>query len=295
MITPTVICLEEEAITVRGLSKTYNKKVAVDKINLDVKVGEIFGFLGPNGAGKTTTIKLITTLERKDSGTVTLFGYDIDKEPTKAKANIGVMQQHISLDNDLTVIENLINHVKLHKIPKKIGMKKVEQLVDYFDLSEYLKYKTNDLSGGWKKKVSIARAMIHEPKILFLDEPTVGLDTQSRRLIWDLIRQLNSDGTTMFLTTHYIEEAEVLCGRVAFINRGKIVEIDSPKNLCKKVGSTAVECFSERKTTYSYFDSREEANKYVNAARSHGTVVIRDTNLEDCFVKMTGSSVGDQK
>ena len=287
--------MEEEAITVNGLSKAYNKKTAVDNIDLRVRRGEIFGFLGPNGAGKTTAIRLITTLERKDSGTVTLFGHNIDKEPTKAKANIGVIQQHISLDNDLTVIENLINHVKLHKIPKKIGMKKVEQLIDYFDLREYLKYKTTDLSGGWKKKVSIARAMIHEPKILFLDEPTVGLDTQSRRLIWDLIRQLNSDGTTVFLTTHYIEEAEALCERVAFINRGKIVETDTPENLCKKVGSTAVECFSERKTTYSYFDTREEANEYVNTTNSRGMVIIRDTNLEDCFVKMTGNSVGDQK
>ena len=287
--------MEEEAITVNGLSKAYNKKTAVDNIDLRVRRGEIFGFLGPNGAGKTTAIRLITTLERKDSGTVTLFGHNIDKEPTKAKANIGVIQQHISLDNDLTVIEKLINHVKLHKIPKKIGMKKVEQLIDYFDLREYLKYKTTDLSGGWKKKVSIARAMIHEPRILFLDEPTVGLDTQSRRLIWDLIRQLNSDGTTVFLTTHYIEEAEALCERVAFINRGKIVETDTPENLCKKVGSTAVECFSERKTTYSYFDTREEANEYVNTTNSRGMVIIRDTNLEDCFVKMTGNSVGDQK
>lgn len=286
----------EEVISVKGLSKTFSKKTAVDSIDLEIKKGEVFGFLGPNGAGKTTTIRLITTLLNKDSGTVIINGHDIDKEPIKAKTSIGVIQQHISLDNDLTVIENMICHAKYHKIPKKIAMEKIEKLIDYLGIDEYRDYKITKLSGGWKKRVSIAGALVHEPQILFLDEPTVGLDINGRRIIWDIIKQLNADGTTIFLTTHYIEEAEALCNRVAFINHGKIVETDTPKNLCVKVGLTAVEVFDgHKKTTYSYFDSREEANAYASTLGSGCSVTIRDTNLEDCFVKMTGDSVGDQK
>ncbi len=285
-----------DIISVSGLFKAFNKKVAVDLIDLNVKDGEVFGFLGPNGAGKTTTIKLITTLENKDSGTVIIDGHDIDKEPIKAKTSIGVIQQHISLDNDLTVIENLICHAKYHKIPKKVGMEKIERLIKYLGIEEYRNYKVTSLSGGWKKRVSIACALIHDPKILFLDEPTVGLDISARRLIWDIIRKLNSDGNTIFLTTHYIEEAEALCDRVAFINHGKIVEVATPLELCNKVGSTAVECFDKnKKTTYSYFNNREEANEYASTIDPECTVTIRNTNLEDCFVKMTGDSVGEQK
>jgi len=286
----------EEIISVKGLSKSFAKKTAVDNIDLSIMKGEVFGFLGPNGAGKTTTIRLITTLLNKDSGSVLINGHDIDKNPIKAKTSIGVIQQHISLDNDLTVLENMICHAKYHKIPKKAAMEKIEKLIDYLDIEEYRNYKINSLSGGWKKRVSIAGALIHEPPILFLDEPTVGLDIGGRRTIWDIVKQLNADGTTIFLTTHYIEEAEVLCDRVSFINRGKIVETDTPENLCIKVGSTAVEAFDgHRKTDYSYFDNRDEANAYAGTLGSEYTVTIRSTNLEDCFVKMTGDSVGDQK
>ncbi|MDR2698289.1 MAG: ABC transporter ATP-binding protein [Candidatus Methanoplasma sp.] len=283
-------------ISLKGLSKAFNKKTAVDSIDLSIIKGEVFGFLGPNGAGKTTTIRLITTLLGKDSGTVMINGHDIDKDPIKAKTSIGVIQQQISLDNDLTVFENMVCHAKYHKIPKNIAMEKIERLIDYLDIEEYRNYKINNLSGGWKKRVSIAGALIHEPPILFLDEPTVGLDINGRRTIWDIVKQLNSDGTTVFLTTHYIEEAEVLCDRVAFINHGKIVEVDTPENLCIKVGSTAVEAFDgHKKTEYSYFSSREAANAYAGTLGSEYTVLIRNTNLEDCFVKMTGDSVGDQK
>jgi len=285
----------EEVISVRGLSKTFEKKIAVDNIDLSIMKGEIFGFLGPNGAGKTTAIRLMTTLLNKDSGTVIIDGHDIDKDTIEAKTSIGVIQQHISLDNDLTAIENMICHAKYHKIPKKAGMKRIDELIDYFGLEEYRNYKTTKLSGGWKKRLCIACALIHNPKVLFLDEPTVGLDIAGRRLIWDIIKKLHVDGTTIFLTTHYIEEAEALSNRVAFINHGKVVEIDTPANLCIKVGSTAVEAFDGNRTNYSYFDSREEANAFAATLNSDYTVVIRGTNLEDCFVKITGDSVGDQK
>jgi ABC-2 type transport system ATP-binding protein len=288
--------LLDDIISVKGLTKTFSKKVAVDHIDLDIKKGEVFGFLGPNGAGKTTTIRLITTLENKDSGTVSINGYDIDKDPVKAKVSIGVIQQQISLDNDLTVIENMICHAKYHKMPKQKYMEKIEYLIKYLGIEEYRTYKITSLSGGWKKRVSIACALIHDPQVLFLDEPTVGLDIGARRLIWDIVRKLNSDGTTIFLTTHYIEEAEALCDRVAFINHGKIVILNTPDELCKIVGTVAVECFDQmKKTTYAYFNTREEANEYANTLDPKSTVTVRKTNLEDCFVKMTGDSVGEAK
>lgn len=286
----------EYIISVKGLAKTFNKKIAVDHIDLDIQKGEIFGFLGPNGAGKTTIIRLITTLIGKDAGTIMINGYDIDKDPVKAKTSIGVIQQQISLDNDLTAIENMICHAKYHKMPKQKGIEKIEYLIKYLGIEEYRNYKITSLSGGWKKRLSIACALIHDPQVLFLDEPTVGLDIGARRLIWDIIRKLNSDGTTIFLTTHYIEEAEALCDRVAFINHGNIVVVNTPEELCKIVGDIAVENFDKtKKTNYAYFNTREEANKYVTTLDPKSTVIVRKTNLEDCFVKMTGDSVGEVK
>lgn len=282
----------DNVITTEGLTKRFGDKTAVDGLDLRVKKGEIFGFLGPNGAGKTTTIRLITTLENKDSGTVRLNGYDIEKDKIKAKTSIGVIQQHISLDNDLTVMENLVCHAMFHKLPKDVRKERVEQLIEYLEIGEYRDYKVTSLSGGWKKRVSIACALIHEPTILFLDEPTVGLDIQARRLIWDIVRKLNSDEKTVFLTTHYIEEAEALCDRVAFINQGRIIALGTPEELCRKVGSTAVEYFDgTRKTNYMYFEDRERANEFVNTLDTKDTVIIRNTNLEDCFVELTGKKV----
>ncbi len=287
--------MEENIIYATGLTKRFGEKVAVDHIDLAVRKGEVFGFLGPNGAGKTTTVRLLSSLATIDEGTVLIGGHDLVKEPRVAKSYMGVIQQHISLDKDLTVRENMMQHAMFHKIPRAQRNEKIDELVKYVGLEEYLDKMVDSLSGGWKRRVAIVCALFHNPDIIFLDEPTAGLDIQARRLLWDLIRKLNKDGTTVFLTTHYIEEAESLCDRIGIINHGKIITVDTPQNLCEQAGKVAVEFFAgDGKTEYRYFRSREEAKEFSDTLGEEYTVLIRKTNLEDCFVMLTGSSVGGQ-
>lgn len=299
LLAPTVCKLirkiqPNNIIEVNDLVKKFGNFIAINKLNLTVKQGEIFGFLGPNGAGKTTTVRVLSTLTNFDSGEIYVDGCNLLKNPLEAKIRMGVIQQHISLDKDLTVKENMIQHAMYHKIPASSRMKKIEELSSYVGLEAYMDRMVDSLSGGWKKRVAIVCALIHEPKILFLDEPTVGLDIQARRLLWDLIRQLNFDGTTIFLTTHYIEEAEALCDRVGIINHGKLIALGTPPELCSRIGSTAVEYYGQNgKTSYRYFSNRIDANDFAGTIPDGTTVTIRNTNLEDCFVELTGEKVGD--
>ncbi len=287
--------MEENIISTKGLTKRFGEKVAVDHIDLNVRKGEVFGFLGPNGAGKTTTVRLLSSLATIDEGTVLIGGHDLVKEPRVAKSYMGVIQQHISLDKDLTVRENMIQHAMFHKIPRSERNQKIDELVKYVGLEEYQDKMVDSLSGGWKRRVAIVCALFHNPDIIFLDEPTAGLDIQARRLLWDFIRKLNHDGTTVFLTTHYIEEAECLCDRIGIINHGKIITVDTPQNLCEQAGKVAVEYYAkDGKTEYRYFRSREEAKAFADTLGEEYTVLIRKTNLEDCFVMLTGASVGGQ-
>lgn len=280
----------EEIISVRGLIKNYGDKRALDGIDIHVRKGEMYAFLGPNGAGKTTAVRVLSTLAGFDSGEVYVDGHDVKKEPIKAKAAIGVIQQQISLDKDLTVWENMMVHAMYHKIPRSERRSRIDELADYIGLREYYGRKVDTLSGGWKKKVAIVCALVDRPKVLFLDEPTVGLDIQSRRSMWDLLRRLNDDGMTIFLTTHYIEEAESLCGRVSIIDHGKIIAEDTPSELSKRLGSFTVEYYNtDRKTQYRYFDSKEEADSFSKTLDDTNTVLLRRTNLSDVFVELTGN------
>ena len=284
---------DENIIVVKGITKRFNEKVAVDHVDLEIKRGEIFGLLGPNGAGKTTTVRMISSLTTMDEGSVMIDGNDLIKQSNEAKGCLGVIQQHISLDKDLTVRENLIHHAMMNMMPRAKRTSKIQDLADYVSLGEYMDKTVDSLSGGWKKRVAIIAALIHEPKIIFLDEPTAGLDIQARRGLWDLVRKLNNDGTTIILTTHYIEEAENLCDRVGIIDHGKIKAIDTPRHLCETVGNVAVECkYHDGHTDYKYFKNRDDANAYSATLTDDVDVLIRKTNLEDCFVKLTGSSVG---
>jgi ABC-2 type transport system ATP-binding protein len=285
----------DEVIITQGLTKKYKDVCAVENLNLKVQSGEIFGFLGPNGAGKTTTIRVLTTLTKPTSGTACITGFDVSKKPDKVKKVIGVVQQHLSLDQDLTVKENMDFHGRLHHMNAAERKQRIAELLDYVGLTKQGNRNVKELSGGNRKAAMIARSLMNRPKVLFLDEPTVGLDVQTRRRMWELIRRLNSDGTSIFLTTHYIEEAEALCQRVGIIHQGRLIALGSPLELRSKVGLVTVETLVEGKfTQYQYFPDREAATNYVqNLPSEVKTIIIRDSNLEDIFVELTGHKVGE--
>lgn len=276
---------------VRDLVVRFGDFTAVDGISFEVRRGEVFGFLGPNGAGKTTTIRTITTIQRPTSGSVIIDGYDASTDYLEARKRIGIAQQHIALDKDLTVRQNIKQHAMLHKIPKSEMDDRVRTSADLLGLQEYMDRKVESLSGGWKRKASIVCAIVHRPELLMLDEPTAGLDTRSRHLLWDLVRDLNNRGTTIFLTTHYIEEAESLCDRVAIINHGRLVAVGTVDELRDTIGRVTVEVTVDGKPVSTYFPSREAAKEY---AATLGDVYcnIRRTTLEDVFLELTGEGRG---
>ena len=280
----------DDIISIEGLVKRFGDKVAVNGLDLGIRRGELFGFLGPNGAGKTTTIRCISTLTNFDSGSIIVNGHDLLKDPNRAKRCMGLIQQQVSLDKDLTIRENMISHAMYHMMGKKERNRRIDELSEYFGLGEYLDKPVDSLSGGWKKRAAIVCAMLHEPDILFLDEPTSGLDINARRLLWDVVTNLNKSGTTIILTTHYIEEAEALCDRVGIIDHGRVIALDTPESLCDAIGSVAVEYKVDGRTRYQYFDSRDAANTFVSELDVDSEILIRRTNLEDVFVKFTGSS-----
>jgi ABC-2 type transport system ATP-binding protein len=283
----------QEVIATRNLTKKYKDVCAVQDLTINVNSGEIFGFLGPNGAGKTTTIRILTTLAKPSSGSIWVSGFDVEKEPGKVKKVIGVVPQHLTLDLDLNVRENMELHARLHHIPSNDRKQRIEELLEYVGLTKQSEKMVEELSGGMKKAAMIARALIHNPKVLFLDEPTVGLDVQVRRRMWDLIRSLSRNGTTVFLTTHYIEEAEALCRRVGIVHQGRLIALGEPSELRKKMGMATVEILADgNPTQYQHFPDREAATKYVQDL--HGerkTIIIRDSSLEDVFVALTGKKV----
>jgi len=281
-------------IDISGLTKEYFGKKVVDNLDLQVDQGEIFGFLGPNGAGKTTTIRILTTLTKPTSGKVFINGFDVVNDPSKVKSEFGIVQQHLSLNKDLTIAENLELHARLHHLSGSERKKRISYLLDYVDLSDHADYLIDDVSGGMKRRAMIARALIHMPKLLFLDEPTVGLDAQTRRKVWHLIRRMNSDGTTVFLTTHYIEEAETLCERVGVLHHGNMIAIGSPLSLRQNLGMIAVETQTNGNgngAQYRYFPDRSTAAEFVEQLPGTNKVVMRESNLEDVFVEITGQKV----
>jgi ABC-2 type transport system ATP-binding protein len=279
-------------IEISGLNKDYSGKKVIDGLDLEIERGELFGFLGPNGAGKTTAIRILTTLTKPSSGKVAINGIDVAREPEKVKSEFGIVQQHLSLNRDLTIHENLELHARLHHLPKKERDERIADLLDYVELSEHADYLIDDVSGGMKRRAMIARALIHRPNLLFLDEPTVGLDAQTRRKVWELIRRMNTEGTTVFLTTHYIEEAEALCQRVGVLHHGRIIAIDSPLSLRRKLGMIAVEMnLNGNATQYRYFPDRAQAAQFIESLPDTEHVVMRESNLEDVFIELTGQKV----
>lgn len=245
----------ENIIEIKDLKKSFGKVQAVRGVNFNVKRGEIFGILGPNGAGKTTTLEMLEGLRKNDSGSIRVAGIDVCEERSKVKSLIGVQLQSSSFYDNLSLTELVKLFASLYhtKVDPKIVLSEV-------GLEEKAKARIKQLSGGQKQRFSIASALVNKPQVLFLDEPTTGLDPQARRHLWDLIESINKSGMTVVITTHYMDEAEVLCNRVAIMDNGKIIDIDSPQNLVKKLLGRGF---------------KKE-------------VVVQQANLEDVFLDLTG-------
>ena len=231
----------DNIIVVENLSKTYGKDiVAVNEISFQVQKGEIFGFLGPNGAGKSTTIKILTTLLEKSSGKATIDGLDIDADQAKVRRIIGYCSQEVGVDDDLTARENLMLQCSFHHIPKDKARSKVDELLQKVRLTEAADRRLKTFSGGMRKRLDLASSLVSDPEVLFLDEPTTGLDPQSRQDVWEYVKQLNKQGMTIFLTTQYMEEADRLADRLCIVDQGKIVAEGKPNELKAKVGADKI-------------------------------------------------------
>ena len=246
-----------------------------------------------NGAGKTTIIRMLTMQTQPTSGRIRIDGQDISVAARSIKKRIGVVPQHVNFDQELTVWDNLELHARLHHMGHAERTERIGELLTEMELTEVRNDNVRRLSGGMKRRLLIARALIHHPQVLFLDEPTVALDPQIRRHIWDLVREIARSGVTVLLTTHYIEEAEALCDRVSIINKGVLVDVQTPRTFCEALGTFAVEWDEEGGRAYRFFHTREEARSHARAVEERmQRVLLRPTNLEDVFIELTGRKEG---
>ncbi len=275
-------------ITLERAVKLYNQVPVVNELSLTIPQGEMFGLLGPNGAGKSTTIRMLTTLTSPSAGRLEVAGFDVVKQAQQVKRCMGVVLQQISVDPDLTVWENMEYHARLHHIPQPDRQRRIAQWLDYVELSDRSQSLVKTLSGGMKRRLQIARALVHQPQVLFLDEPTVGLDPQTRRKLWEIIRDLHSKGMTILLTTHYMEEAEFLCDRIGIMNAGQIIELGSPTALKQKYGRAVIIKQNDLNTTTKFFPDIQSAQAFFDTVSDKRGMMVRDTNLEDIFVELTG-------
>ena len=275
-------------IEAEALVKNYGAVRAVDRVSFKIPAGQVFGLLGPNGAGKTTTIKMLTTLSVPDSGRGLIDGFDVLKNPMDIKMRIGVVPQENNLDRDLTAYENLFIYARLHRVENpREGIEAMLRAVDLWERKDSV---VTNFSGGMQRRLLLARALLPKPPVLFLDEPSIGLDPQIRRQMWDMIRKTKIEGRTLVLTTHYIEEAEALCDRVGILAKGRLIALDTPRTLKAIVGEYVVEFINpEGRLVQEICRNPEEAHKLAKQ-RENG-VTIRKTNLEDVFIKLTGERI----
>ncbi|HKL37728.1 MAG TPA: ATP-binding cassette domain-containing protein [Bacteroidales bacterium] len=307
-----------ELIQVEQLSKRFSDLVAVDRVNFAIKEGEIFGFLGPNGAGKTTTLSILSTLLKPSSGKARVNGYDVETQKSQVRQSIGVVFQDPTLDEELTARENMDIHGRLYGM--KHRREKIDALLRLVELDNRKDQLVKQFSGGMKRRLEIARGLLHEPRILFLDEPTLGLDPQTRNHLWDYIRELNQQkGVTIILTTHYMDEAEKLSDRVAIIDHGRIIALDTPKALVEQLGGSMIRIessesgkVSEKLSSLSWLSNLNAHNGYVdvtlhNAEKRIAEVIkvlndvaiesvsLQIPTLEDVFLSYTGRTIREQE
>jgi ABC-2 type transport system ATP-binding protein len=311
-----------DAIKVEGLTKKFDALTAVDDISFTVKQGEIFGLLGPNGAGKTTTLSMLVTLLRPTSGKAFVNDYSIETEKDNVRKSIGMVFQDPTLDEELTAYENLDFHGRLYNVPKEVREKKIIELLGLVELEDRKDSLVKTFSGGMKRRLEIARGLLHEPKVLFLDEPTLGLDPQTRNRLWEYIKKLNGEkNLTIILTTHYMDEADKLCHRIAIMDHGKIIALDTSQNLKNKIGGDLITlesaeseklnsllkgckwCKSGKVHDHSLTISTEHAEKYlpdmVRIANENGikldSITISKPSLESVFLYYTGKTIREQE
>ena len=273
-------------IEIRDLTKRFGDFTAVDHLDLTIQTGEFFGLLGPNGAGKTTTISMMSTVLLPTGGEILIDGHRLDRKASAEKRKLSVITQEYSMRQDMNMEEVMEYQGRLYRIPRKQIKEKTEELLEFAGLSEFRRRTVRHLSGGMKRKLMICRALLIEPEILLLDDPTAGMDALSRRQMWNLLRKVNSDKMTIVHTTHYMEEAQALCDRVALINRGQLQKLDSPDALIRELGAYAVDETSDKDLVSRYFHEREEAIAYLSAAGDNAS--LRATTLEDVFVVCAG-------
>lgn len=307
--------MTEAAISIRGLSKVYSGgKQALFDVDLDVPRGQILGLLGPNGAGKSTTINILSGMVNKTAGTVDIWGFDIDKNPRNAKASIGIVPQEILFDPFFTPRETLEIYAGLYGVPKQ--RRRTEELLRAVHLFDKADAYARSLSGGMKRRLLVAKAMVHSPPILVLDEPTAGVDVELRQQLWEYVRELNNSGVTVVLTTHYLEEAEELCDRIAIINNGRVIANEPTRDLVNKAQEKAVEvtvdrdlaaapdaiCFDKvelkgsRTLVITYSKDKVNAGEVLAAVTREGLGIVdvstREADLEDVFLSLTRASNG---
>jgi ABC-2 type transport system ATP-binding protein len=309
--------MPQVVIRLKELTKHFDKVRAVDGVNLDIFKGEIFGLLGPNGAGKTTIIRMLSGLARPTSGGAQVAGFDIVKDSVDVRKIVGVVPQSNVLDRELTVGGNLVFHAKLHRMKKSRYEKTIASVLDLVGLQDKKDSDPITLSGGMKRRLTIAKALVHEPEVLFLDEPTTGLDPQSKRALWDRIQALSEKGITMILTTHYMEEAELLCDRIGIIDKGKVIALDTPSELKKILkGEAIIDITHDGSLSSKDLVNLEFANKvdpkhdririytskkkdaisylFTNYSEKILSVDFHETTLEDVFLHLTGKRLGGE-
>ena len=293
-------------IEAKDLKKSFGSTVAVDGIAFSVQKGEVFGFLGPNGAGKTTTMKMIACVSPKTSGTLNVLGMDPDTAPAAIKAKLGIVPQETNLDPDFTCFGNLFTYARYFDIPDKVAQKKADELLEFVQLTEKRDVEVEKLSGGMKRRLILARALVNNPDILILDEPTIGLDPQARHLIWEKLRTLQAQGNTIVLTTHYLDEAARLCDRLVIMDNGRILGEGAPADLVRTYGGREIvevdntgeveSCLKSLQIAYEVAgdmiqvateSSRDIAKILLERCRPE-KIITRPATLEDVFLKLTG-------
>ena len=273
-----------------NLTKRFGDHIAVDNLNLKIETGEFFGLLGPNGAGKTTTISMISTVLLPSDGKILIDGEELTRRNLAQKRRLSVITQEYSMRQDMTMDEVMEYQGRLYYMPRKLIRQKTEELLEFTGLLEYRHKIVRHLSGGMKRKLMICRALMVEPEILLLDEPTAGMDAFSRRQMWNLLRKINSNKMTIILTTHYIEEAQSLCDRIALINNGKLDTVDTPQALINELGNYAIDEIIDEEIKSRYFVEKSGAIKYLSHTDTKAS--MRETTLEDVFIERIGRGLG---